>query len=143
MNNGYPNLERRLKLLENYQVFLGLILALVMQIMWDFLDRESLTPRFLFLSIGFFILSVFCLINICGFYFLLYVGNKTLAVKIGGVNLVLVPFIFIGLLFFVSALILEQDFYEEGMITAFICGLMILGYVFFLRHQTRKYFRKR
>ena len=40
MSNESNTLEERLNLLEKYQAFLGVIVALVMQIIWDFLDRD-------------------------------------------------------------------------------------------------------
>ena len=135
MNNKSNTLEDRLNLLEKYQVFLGIIVALVMQIIWDNLNRDSSYVIWRFISIIFFALCVYSLINVCIFYLLLYIGDKVKAERIGIINLVIVNLIFLSAFFSVSILFYEKKLFFEWFFVLGLGALMIIMFSTYLREH--------
>ena len=126
MSNESNTLEDRLNLLEKYQVFLGVIVALVMQIIWDFLNREILVGLWRFVAIIFYFLCVSSLISVCIFYSLLYKGKKQKAEQIGAFNLNIVSFVFLAAFLTVSMLFMEKELYIEAGIVWLLSFIVII-----------------
>lgn len=135
MNNKSASLEDRLNVLEKYQVFLGVIVALVMQIVWDNIKRDAYASwRIVF--IFFFAFCVYSLLNVCVFYLLLYTGEKVKANKIGVENLFLVIIISMGAFLSLSVFFSEKNLLLESLLP------LVLSFIIVLRYLTlfRKYF---
>ncbi len=130
MSNESNTLEDRLSLLEKYQVFLGVIVALVMQIVWDFLDRDILNGIWRFVSIIFFGLCVSSLMSVCIFYYLLYKGKKETAEQVVANNLIVVSFIFLAAFLTVSMLFMEKELYVEAGIVWLLSLIVIIYQVY-------------